>query len=109
MVRLRDSWRFSLSASPIPENPLPAPSAGVRIIARIGHSHRRLIERREEYGVGLACLGEEERATEIFDREAATCVGRRGGHDLIRMKVVQIDEHEIAEPSAFALLRRGRR
>src|SRR3954452_757414 len=33
MVRLRDSWRFSLSAFPIPENPLPTPSAGVRIRA----------------------------------------------------------------------------
>jgi len=30
-VRRSDSWRFSLSASPIPENPPPAPSAGVRI------------------------------------------------------------------------------
>src|SRR3954471_10228386 len=31
MVRLPDSWRFSLSASSLPENPLPTPSAGVRI------------------------------------------------------------------------------
>src|SRR5215207_10141033 len=30
-VRLPASWRFSLSASPVPENPLPTPSAGVRI------------------------------------------------------------------------------
>src|SRR3954451_9061141 len=32
MVRLRDSWPFSLSVFPIPENPLPTPSAGVRMI-----------------------------------------------------------------------------
>src|SRR3954467_6195149 len=31
MVRLPDPWRFSLSASSLPENPLPTPSAGVRI------------------------------------------------------------------------------
>src|SRR4051812_42594779 len=30
-IRRSGSWRFSLSASPIPENPLPAPSAGVRM------------------------------------------------------------------------------
>src|SRR3954454_9915897 len=31
MVRPPDSWRFSLSAFPIPENPTPTPSAGVRM------------------------------------------------------------------------------
>src|SRR4051812_23846426 len=31
MVRLPDSWPFSLSASSLPENPLPTPSAGVRM------------------------------------------------------------------------------
>src|SRR3954468_22891062 len=36
MVRLRDSWRSSLSVFPIPENPLPTPSAGVRIILTFG-------------------------------------------------------------------------
>src|SRR5215210_5645555 len=35
MVRLRDSWPFSLSVFPIPENPLPTPSAGVRIIGQL--------------------------------------------------------------------------
>src|SRR4051794_15908621 len=34
MVRPPDSWRFSLSAFPIPENPTPTPSAGVRISGR---------------------------------------------------------------------------
>src|SRR5215217_849591 len=36
MVRPPDSWRFSLSAFPIPENPLPTPSAGVRITQVLG-------------------------------------------------------------------------
>src|SRR3954462_5270283 len=34
MVRPPDSWRFSLSAFPIPENPPPTPSAGVRITGK---------------------------------------------------------------------------
>src|SRR4051812_44458809 len=38
MVRPPDSWRFSLSAFPIPENPLPTPSAGVRMTAHIRSS-----------------------------------------------------------------------
>src|SRR5689334_3832282 len=36
MARLPASWRFSLSASPIPENPLPTLSAGVRITELFG-------------------------------------------------------------------------
>src|SRR3954452_24595965 len=35
MGRPPDSWRFSLSAFPIPENPPPTPSAGVRITAAL--------------------------------------------------------------------------
>src|SRR4051794_30580536 len=35
MVRLPDSWRFSLSASSLPENPLPTPSAGVRMTSPV--------------------------------------------------------------------------
>src|SRR4051794_14991260 len=31
MARLPDSWRFSLSASSVPENPKPTPSAAVRM------------------------------------------------------------------------------
>src|SRR4051794_21670517 len=42
MVRLPDSWRFSLSASSLPENPLPTPSAGVRMIAETSVSHHPL-------------------------------------------------------------------
>src|SRR3954447_7130327 len=44
MVRLPDSWPFSLSASSLPENPLPTPSAGVRVterdraLPRFGHA-----------------------------------------------------------------------
>src|SRR5215203_5091233 len=51
MVRLPDSWRFSLSASSLPENPLPTRSAGVRMTGSPDESGSR---RREK---GLAKAG----------------------------------------------------
>src|SRR3954452_23083430 len=43
MVRLPDSWPFSLSASSLPENPLPTPSAGVRMRpAMLAYALKRL-------------------------------------------------------------------
>src|SRR5215210_5466211 len=50
MVRLRDSWRFSLSASPIPENPLPAPSAGVRMRSSCDPAHHEADHRQLNKG-----------------------------------------------------------
>src|SRR3954452_22106536 len=41
MVRPPDSWRFSLSAFPIPENPTPTPSAGVRIISHVSSAQAK--------------------------------------------------------------------
>src|SRR4051812_9981996 len=46
MVRLPDSWRFSLSASSLPENPLPTPSAKVRITREVWREMRRIRELR---------------------------------------------------------------
>src|SRR5215210_2163219 len=76
MVRLLDSWRFSLSASPIPENPLPAPSARVRMTPDL-EAHQRGAAAARARGVQLggnrgAIIGADARETSRKARLAAS-------------------------------------
>src|SRR4051794_16703844 len=77
MVRPPDSWRFSLSAFPIPENPLPTPSAGVRMTGGIVTRHAlirpvRRFEQLEQFDRLIARITEMRRgnatAQDIADR-----------------------------------------